>query len=568
MSLEETRQQLARLLDEKDDKIVANVIALSGKWGTGKTRMWRDLQEASSNDLVKNALYASLFGLSSIDQVKARLMQSVVPMAEKYPSLWDGAKKAMRAGITALEDLHPAFSALDNVALLFAPKMFRQKLIVLDDIERMHASLHIDEVLGFIDEFSQQHDTRFLLILNTERLQQHEAWETLREKVIDQELRLNTSSREAFGIAIASVSSDYADPIREAVEICELTNIRVIRKVIKVVNRLLDGHQNLTSDVIARVVPSVVLLSAIHYRGIEDGPDFDFVLSQHGPDWSEYLADDQSEDSEAKRREANWKLLLRKLRLIAIDDLELLIVEFLQSGLFDPSQIREIIDRYTNEAEGTQALHACREFLERVLWDHRRTEDQLALEAKGLITTVHLLDAAAVTALYDAVNALPDGKTTADRMLSNWIAGFREREVKEVNTLNFLGPVTIHPQIRAEYLAINERAQARTTVMDAVETIRSGGWGTREEVVMKSATVADMAAAIRTDSIPQLQQFMYKMLDICNNRNVYAKHFGSAAENFLEACRQAARDTQSPRLAKLIRTLFASANLASELPPQ
>lgn len=63
-------------------------------------------------------------------------------------------------------------------------------------------------------------------------------------------------------------------------------------------NRVLENQANLSDVLLNRVVPSTVLLSAIHYKGIEDGPDFDFVLAQGTPnDWSKYL--NQNED---KRR--------------------------------------------------------------------------------------------------------------------------------------------------------------------------------------------------------------------------------------------------------------------------
>ena len=62
MSLQTTKDHLVQLLEDKDNK----VIALSGKWGTGKSHLWRDVKDASSDEKVKGAVYVSLFGLSSI----------------------------------------------------------------------------------------------------------------------------------------------------------------------------------------------------------------------------------------------------------------------------------------------------------------------------------------------------------------------------------------------------------------------------------------------------------------------------------------------------------------------
>ena len=182
MSLKSTKEQLKQLLTEKDNK----VIALSGKWGTGKSYMWQQVKTSSIDETVRGALYASLFGLSGIEQVKTKLIQSMVPAIKANPKLWEGAKQTVKSGVKVLEGFHRGFGALNDLNLVFAPAILRQKLIVLDDIERKHEKLDIDEVLGFIDEFTQQHGCRFILILNSDQLAKRDVWDLLREKVVDQ----------------------------------------------------------------------------------------------------------------------------------------------------------------------------------------------------------------------------------------------------------------------------------------------------------------------------------------------------------------------------------------------
>lgn len=60
MTLKSTKDHLDLLLADQDNK----VIALSGKWGTGKSHLWREVKSASKDEAVKSALYVSLFGLS------------------------------------------------------------------------------------------------------------------------------------------------------------------------------------------------------------------------------------------------------------------------------------------------------------------------------------------------------------------------------------------------------------------------------------------------------------------------------------------------------------------------
>ena len=211
MSLKETKEHLLKLLGDADIK----VIALSGKWGTGKTHLWGEVVKESKDENINGALYVSLFGLSSIDQVKRKLIESVAPGVEAHPKIWEAAKQTVTSGLKVLEGFHKGFAALSDLnLLLLAPLMLREKVIVIDDIERKHEKLGIDEILGFIDEYTQRHKARFVLVLNSDQLAKREVWDTLREKVIDQELKLLTTPEEAFSIAVGLFKSRYAEAIK------------------------------------------------------------------------------------------------------------------------------------------------------------------------------------------------------------------------------------------------------------------------------------------------------------------------------------------------------------------
>ena len=224
VSLKKTKEQLFYLLGQADNC----VIALSGKWGTGKTHLWNEVKDESAEVKVKNALYVSLFGISSIDQVKRRLIETAIPGVESHGGLFDGLKNIFTAGVKAASEHYKALAAINDLnVLLMAPVVLREKWIVIDDIERKHEKLGIDEVLGFIDEYSRQHGSRFVLVLNDDQLstkdEQRKLWNTFREKVIDQEIKLSTSAEEAFSIALGLRPSKYAEAIRRASLTCSLT---------------------------------------------------------------------------------------------------------------------------------------------------------------------------------------------------------------------------------------------------------------------------------------------------------------------------------------------------------
>jgi len=564
MTLKITKDHLVQLLADQDNK----VIALSGKWGTGKSHLWREVKAASEDEAVKGALYVSLFGLSDMSQIKLKVVQSALPSVEKYPAAWERVRVSMVGAKKILTSLYKGFSALDELAQLALPSLLKGRVIVLDDIERKHEKLSIDEILGFIDEFTQQHGARFVLILNSDRLDNRTVWDTLHEKVVDQELRLNPSTSEAFEIAIELAPSVYADRIQAAAERCGLTNIRIIHKVIKAVNRILGCRKDLSDALLSRVVPSTVLLAAVHYKGIDDGPDFEFVLAAGTPnDWAAFLEKDKEEEGEDSKRKSKWKLLLHELGILGCDEYELLVIEFLQSGLFDPSAVAKIIGRYAAENDVMTAGNELKNFFERLRWDHRLTETELLAEAKQLVSRVHLIDVYNFTSLHDAVEELSGGEDIAKAMLDSWVAAFKARNHEDFSDENTFGR-KVHPSIQAEFDAIKTEAQVKLTVFAACEfIIKNNGWNARHELAMKTATVAEFEAAIKTIDIDGFRMFMPRMLKMTLQPDGYREHFGNATDHFVEACKNISQDPKSGRLGTLIKKLFTDSKLGHLVGP-
>jgi hypothetical protein len=569
VSLKKTKEQLIQLLGQADN----SVVALSGRWGTGKTHLWNEVKNGSGEERVKNALYVSLFGLSSIDQVKQKLIEAAIPGAESYGTSFDGLKNLFKVGVKVAAEHYKALAAINDLnLLLMAPILLGNKLIVIDDIERKHDRLGIDEVLGFIDEYSQQYGVRFVLVLNDDQLStkddQKKLWATLREKVIGQEIKLSTSAEEAFSIAIGLRPSKYAAALKQACVTCSLTNIRILVKIIGVANQIL-ADRALEEAIQARVVPSIVLFSAIHYRGMENGPDFKFALGIGTSNWSRFLKDRNETPTHEEQREDSWRILMEDLGIRGCDEFEKQLVEFLESGLFEPANIEAVIDRYVKESVAMKAREAAHNFMIRAFWDHRVDEPQLATEAAVLVERAHLLDPFVATELESVLSKLPDGEAIGAAIIDRWIDGYRATNPAPLSDENpFNNP--LHPKIQAEFAAIKATAQANATVVDAcMHVIEHRGWGTLQEVALRQATAADFEGAIREmEDLDKFRRFMREMIKMRIQRATYDSHFGTATERFVEACRAIANDAGSPRLASLVQRLFDGTPLASELAPQ
>jgi len=569
MTIEQSKTQLISLIDNADLK----VIALTGAWGTGKTHLWNEIRKESQDPIVEGARYVSLFGLKDINQLKLKVVQSALPVGGDSNSLTEGLMKTWKASVDALKKVHEGFSALDELALVAVPVALRNRFVVIDDIERKHASLSVDEVLGFVDEYSQNFGTRFLLILNSDLFStptDSALWAAFREKVVEEELRFTPTPGEAFDIAVPNLESPYRATARTAVDACGITNIRVIRQAYRLVVRLLGATGDMPLAIQARTVPSIVLISALANKAIKDGPTLEYVAGYNrgSSDFvRRYLGQegDASKDKAEDSTPAAWKVLLSKLGINSSDEFQELVVAFVCDGKHDAKAIEAIVQGYQRNENRTESRNLAHAFFERFNWDVTNCDDDLVADAVKLIARVGDLDAYTVTALGKQMADLPGGAKLEEALIDGWLAHFATIADKaEFGESPFRQP--LHPKLKA---AIDDARDARihsATVVDAIKhLLENGGWGHREEATMRAATIDDFETAMRTLKGHDFKLFVLKSLDILEQNEMYEKHFGQAGMNFLEACRRIVRAEKNNRFGRLLQMLFAESKVPALL---
>jgi hypothetical protein len=572
MSMSRTKESLVRLLKNTDIR----VMALSGKWGTGKSYMWKCLHSGSPKGSELNtALYVSLFGVPTVTELKFKLAQAAAPLLDKSGPTADAVKSAIAGTKQLFQGILRSGSAFDEFSLLAVPALVRNKFIVVDDIERKHDKLSIDEILGFIDDFTQNYGCRILLILNSDQLTDKAIWEKFREKVIDDELRLDTTPSEAFDIALGLLPSQFSEKIKQAVVICGLTNIRIIRKIIRAVNCILVDHLPLSDEVLDRIIPSTVLLSAIHYKGIDGGPTMDYVLnfesffqSQISVRHHEHRDEDATEED---KLHARWALLFERLGIIGTDEYEKVLSEYLISGLLDSSALDTIVDRYRKENRLAGAQFRSRAFFQSTIWDPEMSVDEVLEAGRELLDDMRFLDCYTVTSLHDRLLKFDGGKPIADQMVTSWVEQLLAKVAEpEADSSQFILDNWVnrplHPSIRAAFVTAENLVKKPKTLLDTcLYLAENNGWNSSDEVVMKLATVSDYEKTILDLRGEQLKIFMLKNMDIYVNYSTDEKHFGSAPANFVEACRRICNNRAGTRWASLIKDVFDDSKLGDDL---
>lgn len=534
MAFDEIRKQLKSVVEDEDNR----VIALSGAWGTGKTHLWNELKCESSNSQVKNAIYASLFGLNDIPTFKIKLAEQV--LANNPSSKLSSALGTFNKSRPILQKMFPKTSILEELSLLAAPKLLEGKFVVLDDIERKSSKLHIDQVLGFIDEHINNHGVRFLIIMNTERLDDYGTWELLREKVVDHEIQLRSSPKEAFEIANRNNLSIYPETVEKSIDICRITNIRIVEKVIKAVNLILRDHNKLPDSIMERVIPAAVLLAGAHYKGIPSGPTVEFILNPEKPRLDKNSKERMSKEQVIIEEEKQmWCNLIQDLGLRSPDAYEPLVADYLASGMVDKKNIDATLSRY-EESERIKSTHEkLDEFIESTDWGLEGSDAELLKGANEFEGVAHHLDATGVSLLAEKIGHLSDGHDLSERVIHHWIK-------KNVEGKGLVSPYyhmdknRLHPLIfeALEGKRVGLESTEDLTIHGICTTIVfNKGWTPLHEEELNKKSVDDFKSEISQSNIKERKLIltcMFRMVVQFSDR-LYTNYF-PAINTFKKFC--------------------------------
>jgi len=246
----------------------------------------------------------------------------------------------------------------------------RGQLVVLDDVARKHSSLKLADVLSFIERLSTHHNVRFLIIINSDQLDENSKrlWGVFQQEVLDCEVNLGLTAEEAFEMAIGRGRPTHYHAIRKAVAFFNITNVRLLLRISLVFEQMLGNHPDLPDSVLSKLAPATVLLCAIHFGGIQKGMNFGFFSRFVDLDCN--CTVDECEKHNDDDLVFLWKTLLNDAGLGISEEFESIIIDYLVAGSLDKARVSKALDQcIANEKKlhSEVFLHIIRDL---VVWHH------------------------------------------------------------------------------------------------------------------------------------------------------------------------------------------------------
>ncbi|GAB5518217.1 MAG: hypothetical protein RhofKO_04680 [Rhodothermales bacterium] len=347
--------RLRALLVEKN-RTQNLIITVKGKWGIGKTYLWKNLlDEIPKTDRRKGkTAYVSLFGVTSLEDLKARITAASYLDTIGDTIKWSAktSKWFKRLGGLGLSDIRGIpLSALNAIAY----NTVKDTLICFDDLERIGEGLELGDFFGLITQLRDEKMCEVVVLLNSGQLDKNrDAFEAAQDKSIDVQLTLISAWQHAFSAVWSnSDGSLITETVRECVESLNITNIRINQRIARWLDWLTDSIEGYRPEVQDYVARSLVLLIWGYYDK-ENSPGYKYVRRPES-DFHLAIQDELVNKGSASEDESRWFRILREYPYMPDHSIHAALAEIIESGVWDETELAEHLTsleaRYVREEE-------------------------------------------------------------------------------------------------------------------------------------------------------------------------------------------------------------------------
>lgn len=324
----------------------ARVLLLTGGWGAGKTHQWKQaLQRAAATGNRPRYAYVSLFGLTSLAEVRKRVAEETVAaitLPGKAGTVGDAIEDAgwqlKPLQIVKLLPVIPYLGKLEGLANELSFSAVRNAVICFDDLERGGAGLRLADVFGLASFLKEERNCKVVLISNQEKLDQagKEQLVLYLEKVVDETLHFAPASIEACKIALGEAPDLPRSLLRDRIGELGISNIRVISRLSNMAADLAIMLYGLHEGVLKEAIKTLALFGAAQFLPSDGFPSFDYLMNlEHG--WARYFrnAKKEGEETEEDRKQAALGALLDRYGYGSTSPFDAEIGRAVQRGYFD-----------------------------------------------------------------------------------------------------------------------------------------------------------------------------------------------------------------------------------------
>lgn len=504
MSIETVKKEITRFLESETPE----VMAIKGKWGTGKTHLWNDLLKTNKDKIkLEKYSYVSLFGINSLDVFKYAIFENTVSrnLIGKDSSIENFKENLLETSTALGKKGLEIFKSKSNSHTIESLAFFSIKntLICIDDLERKGKGLKLKDVLGLVSLLKEQRNCKVVLLLN-EGEEGLKDYATYCEKVVDIELVFEPTATENVEIAFNG-KNDYAiQVIKESAIKLKIKNIRVLKQIERFVGLVTPHLSDCELEITQQVASSLTLFAWCHYcHDDKNVPSLDFIKK------TEYFYSSSSNkkenETEEQKKEREWKRVIFDYGYTSANELDSLLINVIRNGYVIPSELQNKCKKLNQE---TKARKSATKYEK--AWDlyYNSLDNNVEQVIEGLescfkdeIDYLSNRDLTRIVWLFEELN----NQNKAEDLVNFYI-----QEKSKTENVKFFNPkyisdeaITIKSKFQTFYSSqINEHLESETIEQVFSRIYGKNGWSSEDLELFKSFDVAKYIELFKNTNHP------------------------------------------------------------------
>lgn len=553
MTIQLIKLQIEKFLSDE----VPSILAICGKWGVGKTHFWnrtvKELINSEERFCLPRYGYVSLFGINSLENLKSELFTATVDRQlvgknlsdlknlqnNQFASLKEVGKRLVGAFGSKLADTALKNSSTIVESLCFAT--IRKSVICIDDLERRSSKLILKDVLGLASHLKEQKKCKVVFLLNDGE-EGLEDFEKYHEKVIDLKLRFEPTAEDCVEIAIQG-KSDERIYLRELFCKLNVTNIRTIKKIERVVDMTVPLLKEFDPEIVKLAIRSIVLFGWCHYRA--NDPNIPTVEHVMGSGYARLgLGDSKNKTNEEKL----WNGIIQQYGYSDTDRLDRSLLKGFTDGYLLEDEVRDAALEKNTSFLATKSKGSFSE-----AWDV--FHDSLADNQDEVVTAIF-------QSFKDNINHISpinfNGMVTlfreleenakADEAIELYVMTRDPKDrIFDLSLYAFAGDIT-DEKIRKRFAEIHESALTKDSLSEVLQRlIERSGWNLSDEYFLSERSIDEFVDFFQNSAGPQLSEYVTRCLQFgrYSNASDQQKKIG---ENVSEALKRLAQNSKINKL--------------------
>jgi hypothetical protein len=356
MSLINTKQAIENFLNSSEPQI----LAIKGEWGTGKTHLWKTTVRDTKNIAFSSYAYLSLFGLTDLKQVRHEIYYNTVSSnkAEVVLSV-EGAKKQFFKNVG--DQISTSFRKSRNVVRLAADTKLPyikldgltdgwinaancNKVICIDDLERLSESLTVREVLGFLCQLKEDRKCKIAIILNEDAMKDKD-YRFFKEKVVDREISFEPTIDEVSQIAFDD-DPDIAKLVKQHAIDLGITNLRTLFRIKRLAKELNCFGFDMQGRIKLQTFQALTLFiwaDLHHQHDPTKIPSISFIEDYNPSNIPNVFSGMAEEDNVTQSIHKKYDNLLSGIGYTHFDENEVVLLKAVLNGYFNVDELRRSI---------------------------------------------------------------------------------------------------------------------------------------------------------------------------------------------------------------------------------